>query len=805
MSQQWIVALISTDYDLTNERKEITDYLAEKGMIVSGFENADFPQIDKVHSHENCLKVLKRADIAILLIKKRYGGKYYLNEEVSITEEEYRSLSIPTAVLVNKDVWNEHSIYRKQLRSHSGKKEEFHYNPVYVEDVKVFEFIDTIQSSYSSLGKSNWMNFWTDPRDLINKIPLVLSSFSATIINKICKEQIKEVKSKKTSTAFSLSLGDVIEKKYYLEPDYTVVSGSFDSEGTISNKINNKLSENESCMIIAEAGAGKTTLVVKSFIEEAENNSDPFYIPIYIWLKGKGIDYPFSICGFLKDGCEQYLRRQMYPFLKIDGFKFSFYLDGFDELAEKLTMDNLKSIYSSEIFKWPVVLTSRIQYAEQYLSSNEFTSKFSYQIKINDWSEDKAKKYIDLFCRLQGKDDSFRARIDNLLTDNDDLKNVLKSPLLVTILLYVIEKNRMEIPETITSRLTLLHKCLEFLAQREIETKVGLKKPMPRNEELVLHWAYFAWCVYEEKLNRRTGIKISTAENRINQYLQFDESSMWPHNIYEVLFDTVDELVFGTFHEQFLEFLVAYCMIYACQYKKQPYPEFLKYVMRPEINRYFRGSFEQKDEAEQKQIISGIHQLYKDCAGSDNNADIAKRVHAVYHLTRLSGASETDIINRIFNMENELAVRLSLYFGVIKKGNLLKEEELYKLLISNDDYSNANRGYHLAYYDSLPGQKTLPYSDDIKCNWGGTLNAFLRHFESTDEEHYNLRRIDLVTMRQLMECRGSIEPLTNEILTKLEKLVLNPSTVFDCGFQRKIIEEFSRVKDTYITLEKCQV
>ena len=802
MGQQWIVALLSTDYDLKIERKSIINYLEENDIIVSGFEKADYPIISNVHSHDNCLEVLNRADIAILVINKRYGGKYYLNEEISITEAEFDSLEIPTLVLVNTEVWNERSIYRRQLKSFKGKREDFQYTPLNVEDTKVFELIDKIQGIYSSKSRSNWMNYWTDLDDLLSKIPLVLSALSATIINNICKEQIKEVKSKKTSTAFSLSLGDVIEKRYYLEPEYTVVSGSLDSDGKISSKINKKLSENESCMIIAEAGAGKTTLVAKSFIEDAENKTNSFHIPVYVWLKGKGIDYPFSISEFLRDGCEQYLRRQMYPFFKTDGFRFSFYLDGFDELAEKLTMDDLENIYSSEMFKWPVVLTSRIQYAEQYLSSIEFASKFSCQIKIEDWSEGKAKEYIELFCERQRKDESFRNCINQLLTDNEDLKDVLKSPLLVTILLYVIERNRMEIPETITSRLTLLQKCLEFLAQREIDTKVRFKRPIPTNKELVLQWAYFAWCVYEEKLNGKKGINISIAEDKINNYLGYDETGRWPHNIYDVLFDTVDEVVVGTFHEQFLEFLVAYCMIFACQYKKQPYPEFLKYVMRPEINRYFRGSYEQKTEVEQKKIIDSIHQLYKECAGSVNNIDIAKRVHAVYHLTRLSGAVESNIITRIFNMENEPAVRLSLYFGVIKKGDLAREDELFKLLSENSGYSNANRGYHLAYYDSLPRQKTLPYSDDSTCQWGGTLNAFLRHFESKDEEHYYLRRIDLITMRQLMEYRASVEPLTEEILLKLEELAINPNIVFNQHFQGKIIEEFSKVKETFYSLIK---
>lgn len=70
----------------------------------------------------------------------------------------------------------------------------------------------------------------------------------------------------------------------------------------------------------------------------------------------------------------------------------------------------------------------------------------------------------------------------------------------------------------------------------------------------------------------------------------------------------------------------------------------------------------------------------------------------------------------------------SLYFGVIKRGDLQREKEFYQLLTENADYSNSNRGYHLAYYDSGIAKVTLPYNDDIAMDWGGSLRAFQRHF-----------------------------------------------------------------------------
>ena len=138
----------------------------------------------------------------------------------------------------------------------------------------------------------------------------------------------------------------------------------------------------------------------------------------------------------------------------------------------------------------------------------------------------------------------------------------------------------------------------------------------------------------------------------------------------------------------------------------------------------------------------------------------------------------------------------------IKGGDLIREQELYDLLINNIEYSDANRGYHLAYYDSLPKQKALPYSDIADCPWSGTLKAFLRHFKSTAIEHYYLRRIDLVTMYQLMDHRRSTGPLTKDILTEFEIEVNRPLVKNFVEYQEKIVNEFERVKEKFNRLSQ---
>ena len=802
----WKIALISTDYDLKNERKAIIELLKQKNVEVSAFEEPDFPVIENIHSHNNCLEALKRIDIGIVLVNKRYGGKYYAGKGISITEKEYEDLKVPTIVFVSKAIWDERAIYRKQQKISDMSEDEYEnsgkYEPVNADSVKVFRFIDRIQESYDSSGRSNWINFWDDIDSLKAQIPEALSSRSTTLIRRVVDAQVKEVKKRRTSTGWNMSLGDVFERGYYIEPGFELVSGnlgdsdsSLEIEKQLTAEIDLALKNGESCLVLGEAGAGKTTLMAKAYLEMVEmmRRENLFFIPAYVWMKGMSPDSDFSIKEYLELSFEKHLDKEYYPFLKTNDFKFVFFLDGFDELAEKLTKDELRRLGASEIFKCPLMLTSREQYAERYIQGNDFTSKFNFCIKLTDWNQETAKKYIKQFCICAGKDEGFEKRILGLLVDNEDMRDVLKSPLLVTILVFVIEQSRMQIPETIKSRTQLFEKCLELLAQREIETKFKRegKIATPDYAELVLWWAYFAWSIYEGRLEGNSGIKISEGIGKIR--LIFDESHIeWPHTVYDVIFDTNTDTAFGAFHEQFLEYLVAYALTYACLNKQQPYPEFLKYVMRPEINRYFRGIVTQKPEHERKAVFKNIKDLYWDCVGKTGEDDVLKRVHAVYHLSRLSDKSTDAEIDRIFNLETEVAVRQSLYFGVIKRGDLKREEEFYELLTTNEEYNKSNRGYHQAYYDSGTIRVSLPYNDDISLDWNGSLRAFQRHF--SNQEHCYLYRIDLVTMCHFIEARGKMEPLTNEILEVISTQLAAMTKGIEAGYREAVFKELEKVK-----------
>ena len=798
MALHWVLGILSTDYDLHDYREALIQQLATSGICVSAFELPEFPVDPGQHSHQNCITALKRTNIAVLVVNKRYGGIFYDSATVSITMQEYLTAignHIPCLVFVNKHTWDELHTYKVDLKASGQSPAEFdaHYQCKYVSSVETLHFVNELSRAYCEYGVSNWISFFDGIPDLLENVSGKLKGLSRFWLKKLINAQREKLLARKTSTCFSMSLGDVFRNGYYVEPEYTQKSGApIVFESSLENSIVSELLASKSILIYGEAGYGKTTILAKSFLNHVERflSEDGYNMPFYICFKDKNANYHFYFSLYIAESFTENLGLDPYPFLDISDIRPYFYIDGFDELAEEMPPASVSRISTSSIFSFPLLLTSRIQYAKRYLSNYDFLNGFSIQIQIDKWNIEKAKGYIDNFCLKKGAEENFSKRVYGLLAGNNELCDLLDSPLLITMLLWVIESNRMTIPETISTRVQLFQAFLFEMAKRELHrTGANLVE-----NTLILIWSYFAWLVYCEKLHGGPA-KIDAVFSALQQELLPEYTTHYHTNLFDALFDIENSKVFGTFHEQFLEFLVANALYDASLHKRNPYPEFLSYVMRPEINRYFRTIWKEGSAADQEQIATNIFEQYLQNIGCNDSRSVSVRVHAIYHVSRLTCAKQRERLEMAFNIEKHISVRISLFFGVIKNGQLDKEDEFYHLLLHDHQYNAANRGYHLAYYDK-PNYGSMPFEDDGG-DWRNTLNAFLRHFHSSKIEQYFLRRIDLLTIYQLMESRNSFKPLTKEILEELKELVFHPPFSSMLEFQQKIEEAFLMVKNKF--------
>jgi formylglycine-generating enzyme required for sulfatase activity len=121
------IFLSSTCLDLEDLRGGLKESLEEMGYQVwaSGFP--DFPVDSNLHSHDNCLRNVERADQYVLMINDRYGAEYDgaaypkcpLPEDpkrrISITWYEYlRALALkkPIRILVRQRIWDQRAVFQ---------------------------------------------------------------------------------------------------------------------------------------------------------------------------------------------------------------------------------------------------------------------------------------------------------------------------------------------------------------------------------------------------------------------------------------------------------------------------------------------------------------------------------------------------------------------------------------------------------------------------------------------------------------------------------------------------------------------
>ena len=824
----WTISVLSTAYDLKEYRRKIIADLKSDGFSVSAYEEPEFPSESDIHSHDSCLVALDRADMAILIIDKRSGGRYYNIEDsksyMSITEKEclqaIRS-GIPVFTFVKKEAWDERHTYKEQFKAFVKKKnlkkqpnkrmlkalkKEFDqsYTCIYVDKIATIDFIEQMQGAYQKYQVSNWIDTFLDIDDFVSRAKWKLKGYSRKLIERVAKSQFDALMNKHTSTAFGVSLGDVFDDKYFIEPPYEIESGKLCVGKTLSESVYKSIDADKSVLIYGEAGYGKTTILAKCFAEHLDAcvSRRAYDIPLFVSLKNKGSDYHFDVTQLINDELattdKSSLKHSPYPYLDLSQIRLRFYCDGFDEMAETLTVRDLERIRKSGVFGCPILLTCRHQFANRYLREADFSDKFGVRVRIDNWDPAIAKKYIDQYCNNEKIRHKDKEKIKYALVHNRDLQELLDSPLLITMFLwYVCHTKR---PVTTITAVELFDNWIKELASRE-RTKIASGQEAA--ELLVKVWAYAAWEIYTSKLNGNSfGLKyselISSIDKRIPNIQDLVNMS-W----FGALFDCSDDYIIGTFHEQFMEYLIATILIDACLAKQEPYPDFLKVVMRPEINRYFRMLWENCVDHDKEAIFTALYEQYCQNLGDDTQPAVSTRVHAIYHIARLDWPRREEYLDKAFKIETNISVLLSLYFGAIKMGRLDREQAFYELLLSESSYDEANRGYHLAYYsDAIVGDH-LPFKDDTRNNWKGTLNAFERHFSSTEPGHYFLRRIDLTTMRQLISARKDIGPLSKDFLEVLKEKIEEPLYTDQeqyREFNDKIKKEYMLLVETYIAL-----
>ena len=796
----WSISIISTDYDLNDIRCEVANQLCESGFKVLAFETPDFPVEPFVHSHDACLNALDEADIVVLIIDKRYGGLYVSSKDISITEQEYLdSIAKDKIVIpcVRRQAWDERNNWKKFTEQYQGIK----YNPNYVSSLETIYFIDKVHKS----DTDNFISFFDNPADLKNKLHGRLTGLSRYICERIVKQQVNSVKSTKTSTGMNFALGDVLEKGYFVDPPYHIQSGPKIPGEKISDILKVLQKFNHNILLLGDPGIGKSTLIAKAFIDHAQflidNKSKR--IPFFLSLRSRGSEYNFNFPEYIDDSFNEFLKKKTYPLLDLATIQPVLYLDGFDELTEDLSGLDFQKIYKSEMLGYPLILSCRERYAKNYLDTNiNFMSSFQNIIKLTAWGKDICKAYIEVFCEIHDKVPLID-EIDNFLTKSDELKGIMTNPLLITLFLWIVEEGALNIPLDITSKKALFEKCLEYWIKKELSRKGvdGTSEGRDLESLVRVTLEISAWEIYKSRFDSDGTLLIPKFNEKIVEILP-ESKKILDKEIFINLLDIniIKKEIKGMLHEFFLEHLVASSIDNGFQKSWYPFPNCLESIIRPEINQIIRANWDTYEKAVLNLIIDNLWAVYAERINSNNPIDIIIRNQATYYIGRIDVPKSIEILNRANEIEKNLTVKLSIAFGLIKKGDSNAENDFLKKLKEDLEWDRCNRGYHLIYYyDWKIKDSNPPYYDPEDIPWENTLANLLRHIESSQAKHLILRRVELFTIKRFIEIRKTNFPLDDIILNRIENAIMdgNGDKIGIKDFNNGILSEYDDLKKVY--------
>jgi len=803
---KWTVAVISTDYDLHYLRSAVESTVEEEGFEVVAFKHTDFPVYPKVHSHEACVLALQNSDIVVLFVDRKFGGLYLRDGPESVTQKEYfeayklEKIIIPCVnSKAEQERFNLFNAVNQLMESDkiSSNEARKKIRPKYTERWEVLDFIEKIRKA----DKDNFIIYFEDQTDFQKRLKGRLQGLTRFVCHKIIEAQVESVRSIKTTT-FALSLGDVLKRGYFIEPPYNLLSGEASPGKTISQTCDLS-SKNKRIMIMGEPGIGKSTLLVKSFLKHTEMclKQKSNRIPFYLSLRGLGAKYHFDFDQFIKESCQQYLRKDVYPVFDGSHIEPVFYIDGFDELAEQSSDIDLQKVVASRFFSSPFIVTSRSRFAEQRLENLGFASQIQILAELVHWSEKLSWKYIQKFCRLRGKLELYNdmMRAYHKPEEMKDMKEIFENPLLLTIFLWIVEESGMTLPLDVKNQVSVYDRFVDLWTKRELARagRNGLKTTENCAEMIKRAWQLTAWKIYEkrfieEALNRvQLGEWLVSIDGGFKEVLDipayWDFLDIRPHT-YEIR---------GMFHEQFMEHLLAKEIVSCCKEGRFPFPDFLKYEVRYEINRIIRTLWIYEAKEGIQKMLENLWQVYKGHLESNVPQSMAIRNHAMYYIGRIPDTKAEEKLKAADSMEKETFVRLSIAFGLMKLEDYGMEHKLLEKLKDSEDWDKANRGYHLVYYgDWILKDEAAPYVDDGTKTWGRTLKALLRHIQSEERPYIALRRVELFTIRRFLEVRGSCNPMTEKHLSIIKKSIQRMEDKPQ-GFLKKVQHEFQELEKTF--------
>lgn len=755
---KWTVGIISSSFDLENERKILIDDLKEKGFSVVAFEEPNFPMSMEKSKNEACLDAFDNIDVGIIIIGNELGHSD--EKGVCVSQMEYEHImhfGTYSFIFVQSHVW--HNYQQPRMK----------------ELVRSAPFLDYI----NSIG--GFMTAYNDAIHLKELVEGRLVNLSISFAKMFAESQFQKLMNSKTIPVVGNSVCDQINN-YFVEPQVVPekdVLGNKIIVSTLYEQLT-RAKTTKHILIRGDIGSGKSTLLYLNYINHyrAFKRGMEIKIPLYLSLRGKKKNYTLE--QYFIECFEKDLGMAPYPLFKLKRKSFVFYLDGLDEMRNIKEYEDISCFFESGFFRDLVMIACRTNFYEAYVQGECLSEKIDIDLLVCKWNRKRIEKYI---YKIFSKEEKNRAYIYSWLQKN--FNNWLQTPLMISVVCFLLkdlstQKGIKTILNQIINERTLMMQYTNLFIKREV-TRIGEDNCYTEriSEKIYFILKEMAWLLYQQKLS-----------SNYKLLEQVDNRDTMEYKIAETYFEvTCFEGYYAyNVHEYFVDFMVSLYIL--DKIKSCEENDFLNYMLSVNINKLILQGINEYEDVEKKLISDNLFCLYiKALTFEEKN--IIKRTNIVYYLSRINLIQNKMRLKRILhNQEKEVEIRLSICFGMVKLGDLEEEEFLYNEVENNIEWDETNRGYHLLYYKDVEN-KEVPFRDNGNASWKKTFKALKNHI-CNEEQYYFLGRIDLQIMRKFL-INHDENLFTLEDIENLEKNILAKWDKQD-SFCMKVIAEWYLLK-----------
>ncbi len=739
--KQFVVSVVSTKLDMSDLREELKARLASLGFEVRAYDEATYPYGTRATQAAQTVGLATEWDLVIVTVDKRYGTEW--EGEQSVTESEWeRATASGDAVVitcVRDGTWSE---FKNWSRQAAGQN----WNPTYVEDVRVLQFVERISEKEHPL-------VFQHVTDYLSAIESKIRSLTPLFLWMLSRESHRHMRRRRTVTELDtlLSLGDVFDHGLYVSPPYEVQSGTLDGD-VLEQAITKSVASGGKLILSGIAGAGKSTSIAKAFDVRFghQQSSTPvsLAIPIYVDCRQLTCEAIRDLGTLIARLFEVYLKKQPWPVLSPSdtNVRLELFIDGLDEVIGAVTEVTEAVIGSSIWASVANVVAFRMDFYSRVFGDAQIAGIYDGVVKLNPWDLGSIGTYL----RQRFVDSEVPDKLMQHLESSVSLKSLASSPVGLVMI------SSLDDVENITDHANLYQRFIQHWARREAH----------RHQECVdVNATIGAW--RELSWAHQTGrLKPETPVSRLcTMFPEFDvRRQLVDTPVVKSLFNIRvgfegEEVFLGFVHDSVEEYLAAVELVAKLRGSDYTATEALECDTKCEINEFAQLLLKKWEQPVADETLHRLKALYVSRRSDSGPRGQLLRNKVCFYVGRLGrinpsiGAKSVSFLEHAWRHETEAFVRQAIGFALAITGESESAIAFVNEMREKQELDRSNRGYHLVYYGDQRGTEP-PYVDPECGSWAETRRALDKRLNDNERPRRHSRVVDLFTLHRFLLTRN---------------------------------------------------